>query len=250
MSLTNQYDEIMIGAEVFGADGDKLGRVAEVYPGYITVEKGFFFPTDYYIPRSIVQSVQNGEVFLTVSKDAALHSGWDQIPTDLETGSSTTGVMPGNAIIDTQPSGVAGTRADLTSEVTDRVLDQDAIRIPVMEEELTATVRPTEAGAVRIEKKVVTEDRVLDVPVTDEQIRVERRVVDRPATAADKDAFEQIVIEVPLREETVDVHKEARVAEEIVVSKEAVQHTERVSDKVRREEVFIDEEGRVDQVNP
>ena len=55
-----------------------------------------------------------------------------------------------------------------------------------MEEELTATVRRQEAGAVRIEKRVVEEDRVLEVPVTDEQIRVERRIVDRPVGAERK----------------------------------------------------------------
>ena len=103
-----------------------------------------------------------------------------------------------------------------------------------MEEELTATVRAQDAGAVRIEKDVVEEERTLDVPVTEERVRVERRVVDRPVTAADADAFEETVIEVPLRTETVDVQKQARVAEEVVVSKEAVQRTEQVRDTVRR----------------
>jgi uncharacterized protein (TIGR02271 family) len=47
---------------------------------------------------------------------------------------------------------------------------------------------------------------------------------------------------VPLRTETVGVQKQARVAEEVVVSKEAVQRTERVTDTVRKEEVFVDED--------
>ena len=67
------------------------------------------------------------------------------------------------------------------------------------------------------------------MPVTEERVRVERRVVDRPVSAADADAFEETVIEVPLRSETVDVQKQARVAEEVVVSKEAVQRTEQVT---------------------
>jgi len=131
----------------------------------------------------------------------------------------------------------------------------EEIRIPVVEEELTATVRPQEAGAVRIEKNVVAEDRVLDVPVTEERVRVERRVVDRPASAADLGAFEDHVIEVPLRTEEVDLQKQARVKEEVVVSKDAVQRTERVADTVRREEVSVDDatagsaviEGREDR---
>jgi uncharacterized protein (TIGR02271 family) len=123
------------------------------------------------------------------------------------------------------------------------VAAEDELRIPVMEEELTATVRQQEAGAVRIEKDVVTEEQTLEVPVTEERVRVERRVVDRPVTAADAEAFEETVIEVPLRSETVDIQKQARVAEEVVVSKEATQRTERVADTVRREEVVVDEDA-------
>ena len=81
------------------------------------------------------------------------------------------------------------------------------------------------------------------MPVTEERIRVERRVVDRAATGADVGAFEETVIEVPLRSEAVDVQKEARVTGEVVVSKEAVQRTERVTDTVRREEVYVDEDA-------
>src|SRR5918994_4188688 len=221
----------MTGAEVFGADGDKVGTVAAVYPGYIVVEKGFFFPTDYYIPMSAVASYANDQVYLNLAKDAALNSGWDAQPTDLETATYDTAMATGTT--DIREGFGAGTA---------RVATDEEIRIPVMEEELTATVREQEAGAVRIEKRVVEEDRVLEVPVTDEQIRVERRIVDRPV-GADTQAFEEIVIDVPVTTEQVELQKQARVAEEIVVSKEAVQRTERVTDTVRREEVYVDEDA-------
>jgi uncharacterized protein (TIGR02271 family) len=231
MSTGYTSTNIITGAEVFGADGDKVGTVAAVYPGYIVVEKGFFFPTDYYIPMSAVASANADQVTLTLAKDAALSSGWDAQPTDLETASYDTSMS----------SGV--TDVDRGFGASAQVATDEEIRIPVMEEELTATVREREAGAVRIEKDVVTEQQTLEVPVTEERVRVERRVVDRPVTAADADAFEDTVIEVPLRSETVDVQKQARVAEEVVVSKEATQRTERVSDTVRREEVVVDEDA-------
>jgi len=231
MSWTTNTGQDLRGAEVYGADGDKVGTVSAVYPGYIVVEKGLFFPTDYYIPMSAVASSDHAQVYLNVSKDAALGRGWDIRPVDLET--ATVGTTTATA--DRFPETGRLTAA--------RVAEDEEIRIPVMEEELTATVRPQEAGAVRIEKRVVAEDRELEVPVTEERVRVERRVVDRPATAADADAFEEMVIDVPLRSETVDVQKQARVAEEVVVGKEAVQRTERISDTVRREEVYVDEDA-------
>src|SRR5215208_5009181 len=240
MSMGYTATDIITGAEVFGADGDKVGTVAAVDPGYLVVEKGFFFPTDYYIPMSAVASYDNDQVYLNVAKDAALQSGWDAQPTDLETARYDTAYDTTTATTDT----LIGTETDRLAAA--RVATDEEIRIPVMEEELTATVRPQEAGAVRIEKDVVSEQRTLDVPVTEERVRVERRVVDRPVTAADADAFEETIIEVPLRRETVDVQKQARVAEEVVVTKEATQRTERVADTVRREEVVVDEDATVD----
>ena len=87
---------------------------------------------------------------------------------------------------------------------------------------------------------------MLEVPVTEERIRVERRVADRPADPTDIGAFEETVIDVPLRTETVDVQKQARVAEEVVVGKDAVQRTERLRGTVRKEEVFVDEDAVID----
>lgn len=226
VSTTYVGTDIPIGADVYGADGEKVGSIAAVYPGYIVVEKGIFFPTDYYIPTSAIASYDAGQVYLNVAKDAALQSGWDAQPADLETAAyADTAAAYGSDSLGTDVSRTEG----------------EEIHVPVMEEELTATVRKQDAGAVRIEKDVVTEERVLEVPVTEERVRVERRVVDRPVSAADSEAFTDTVIEVPVESEVVDVQKQARVAEELVISKEAIERSERVSDTVRKEEVYVDE---------
>jgi uncharacterized protein (TIGR02271 family) len=232
MSWSTGSSQINVGDDVYGSDGDKVGTVAEVQSSYIVVEKGFFFPTDYYIPTSAIASAGDGQVNLNLAKDAALNSGWDTVP---DTGA---------VLTDADVTATGGARSTGQTEVgAYEVAAEDELRIPVVEEELTATVREQEAGAVRIEKRVVEEDRVLEVPVTDEQIRVERRIVDRPVSASDTQAFEEITIDVPLTTEQVELQKQARVAEEIVVSKEATQRTERVSDTVRREEVYVDEDA-------
>jgi uncharacterized protein (TIGR02271 family) len=233
MSWSSGSSQINVGDDVYGSDGDKIGSVAEVQPSYIVVEKGFFFPTDYYIPMSAVSSAGNGQITLNVAKDAALNSGWDTVP-DTDT-----------VIIDTDISTAGRASSGSRTEVAGyEVAAEDELRIPIVEEELAATVREQEAGAVRIEKRVVEEDRVLEVPVTDEQIRVERRIVDRPV-GADMQAFEEIVIDVPVTTEEVELRKQARVAEELVVTKEATQRTERVTDTVRREEVYVDEDATI-----
>jgi uncharacterized protein (TIGR02271 family) len=245
MSSSSYANQITIGDDVYGSDGDKVGTVAEVQPSYLVVEKGFFFPTDYYIPMSAVASASNGQISLNVAKDAALNSGWDTVPEVVPTGMTDSGTVLTDGDVSTTDRGRG--RAEVGAY---EVAAADELRIPVMEEELTATVRQQEAGAVRIEKDVVAEEQTLEVPVTEERIRVERRVVDRPATAADAGAFEETVIDVPLRSETVDVQKDARVTGEVVVGKEAVQRTERVSDTVRREEVYVDEDATLIDETP
>jgi uncharacterized protein (TIGR02271 family) len=88
---------------------------------------------------------------------------------------------------------------------------------------------------------VVEEERTLDVPVTEERVRVTRRTVDRAGTA-DDGAFTEGTIDVPVRGEQVELEKRVRVAEEVEVGKEAVQRTERVGGTVRREEVRVDDQ--------
>jgi len=217
-------NQIQTGADVVGADGEKVGNIAAVYPAYIVVEKGWFFPTDYYIPWSVIASAEPDRVYLTLSKEATLNRGWDVRPTDLETATATATTTDTDATDPYASDAYVATsvRSDVDRLAASRVATDtgEEIRIPVVEEELTATVRSQEAGAVRIAKNVVAEDRVLDVPVTEERVRVERRVVDRPASAADIGAFEEQVIEVPLRTEAVDVQKQARVKEEVIVGNE------------------------------
>src|SRR5829696_4343662 len=80
---------------VFGSDGDKVGKIFGSDGKYIVVEKGFFFPSDHYIPTSAVASVGEDEVYLSVTKEEAINQGWDRQPegwvdertdTDLEAG--------------------------------------------------------------------------------------------------------------------------------------------------------------------
>ena len=119
------------------------------------------------------------------------------------------------------------------------LIEGDELRIPLAREEFTATARPIRDGTVRITKRVITEDQVLEVPVTEEEIRVERRIVER-AGANGAEAYEQIIIEAPLYRDRLDVQKRTRVSDEIIVTKHVSQRVERVRDTVRREEVCVE----------
>jgi uncharacterized protein (TIGR02271 family) len=243
---------------VRGSDGDKVGKIVEVSPDYVVVEKGFFFPSDHYIPTSAISSVGDDEVFLSVTKDEALSQGWDQQPGDWSaTGTAYQETSYGQADTVAATNAAEIDDAYATTGQTDseviapdyvaaddrRAADTtgDALRVPVYEEDISAHTRDVERGAVRVEKELVTEDRTITVPVTEERVRVTRVDSNDPG-AVGADAFEEGVIEVPVRGQEVDVEKTARKAGEVIVEKEAETRTERVGGTVRREEVHVDDQ--------
>jgi len=244
---TNQYDlSLRSGMDVKGSDGEKVGTVQDVEGNYVVVSKGFFFPQDYYIPTSAITTADEDNVYLNVTKDEALNQGWDTVPD-----TSTTSTYVEGSTVDTgvevDSLGYAEERVDTTVDrpVTGRIEDTDTIDVALTEEELTARTRQVERGEVRIEKDVVEEQQTLEVPVTEERVHVSRRVVDRDVRPGDA-TFEEGTIEIPVYGEEVEVDKRTRVREELEISKDVVQDTERVTDTVRHEEArVIDETGAV-----
>jgi uncharacterized protein (TIGR02271 family) len=246
------------GMAVFGAEGEKLGSVDHVEGDYVVAKKGWLFPTDFYLPSSAVSAVDEDRLILNVTKDQVLNQGWDIPPSERE--GSATMYDDGGAIREDESylggatnAGAApltgdGAFADPTRAAepfdhaakheTAHADNAESIRVPLTEEELTATTRPVERGQVRIDKDVVTEERGLDVPVTEERINVSRRTVDRDLREGET-LLEDDTIVVPVRGEEVDLQKRAHVTEEIEVSKEAVQETRHVSDKVRHERARV-----------
>jgi uncharacterized protein (TIGR02271 family) len=235
MSLgdTNRYDdtrtpgivwEIDNGWDVYGADGEKIGDVDEVHPHYIVVSKGFLFTSERYVPVNAIANVENERVYLSVTKDEVESRGWDSVPPqDAYSGTPTSSAGAG------QMTGAGHTT------------QEDRLHVPVSEEELRVQKRQVERGQVQVEKDVVEERKSVDVPLREEEIRVDRHAVsdtsDVPA-----DAFQEKSYDIPLRGEEVDVSKRAVVREEVDISKDARERTEHVSDTVRREEVTVEGE--------
>ncbi|MGH2534708.1 MAG: DUF2382 domain-containing protein [Thermomicrobiales bacterium] len=184
MDRTTQQWNIPEGAEVFGAEGDKVGKIVAIQPTYVVVEKGFFFPSDYYIPQSAIANYDGENVYLSVTKDEALNQQWSEAPLDYLDTESTT-AMTGGAYAAGTTAGAHDTGTTNFDHRTEGRIEHqdegDTLRVPVHEEELVATKRPVEMGDVQIGKDVVEEERTIDVPVTEERVRVTRRTVDRDA---------------------------------------------------------------------
>jgi uncharacterized protein (TIGR02271 family) len=239
--VTTQTNQIQTGWDVYGSDGEKIGTIDEVGANYVVVQKGFFFPTDIYIPTSAVTSVGEDRVEISATKDSVEGQGWDQPPV-ADAGAETYAGDTSYETTDVRTTDDAYVGAAPT-DTTDTYADtSDSGTIERREEQLQARTREEQAGEVRISKDVVHEEQSIDVPVTREEVQVSSRQVDRPASG---DAFSDQDIAVPVMEEDVEVTKEARVVEEFDVDKQTYQDTERVTDTVRKERVDIDETGNV-----
>lgn len=113
------------------------------------------------------------------------------------------------------------------------------------EEQLRVGTERVESGRVRLVKHVVTEQQQVQVPVSHEEVRLERE----PLTGKGRAAAEggtgigEEEQEMTLHAEKPVVRKETVAKERVRLSKEKVTDTETVSGTVRKEQIDI-EDGR------
>ena len=128
-----------------------------------------------------------------------------------------------------------------TQTTTSRMPPGQDETIKLVEERLRVGKREVVKGAVRVRSYVVERPVEEQVWLHEERVNIERRPVDRPATAADDALFQECVVEARSTGEEAVTSKEARVVEEIGLHKEASDRMETVRDTVRKTEVEVDE---------
>lgn len=117
-------------------------------------------------------------------------------------------------------------------------------RIQLLGELLRVHKERVQRGEVRLRKEVVTEKQHVEVPVTREELVIERTPVQAGEATGQVGTGEEI--RIPLTEEQVRIEKKPVVTEEIRVGKKEVQDTKRIDDTVRREELHTEREGNVE----
>jgi uncharacterized protein (TIGR02271 family) len=112
------------------------------------------------------------------------------------------------------------------------------------EERVNVGTRAEEVGRARLRKYVVTENVTETVPVSREEVRVEREpITDANAgDALEGPAISEAEHEVTLTAERPVVEKEAVPVERVRLDKDTVTDEEQVSETVRREEIEADAE--------
>jgi uncharacterized protein (TIGR02271 family) len=126
---------------------------------------------------------------------------------------------------------------------TDVSSNASADRVQLFGEVLRVHKERVNRGEVRLRKDVVTENQTVEVPITREELVLERVAVsgDTPAPAANIGRGQEI--RVPLAEDRVRVEKVPVVKEEVLVGKRDVADVARVGEDVRREELRVDSDA-------
>jgi uncharacterized protein (TIGR02271 family) len=268
----------VIGKDVYDQDGDKIGSASEVYlddesgqPEWVTVRTGLFGTKESFVPIRDADLTDDG-VRVSVSKakvkdapkvDADGHlspeeeeelyryyglgggmtSGMETSQTRTTGQTETAGYTETSGRTETTGRHETTGRTDVEGAVghdtsgptTDNAMTRS-------EERLNVGTRTEEAGRARLRKYVVTENATETVPVSHEEVRVEREpITDANAgNALDGPAISEEEHEVTLRAERPVVEKEAVPVERVRLDKETVQEQEQVSADLRKEEIEVD----------
>jgi uncharacterized protein (TIGR02271 family) len=266
-----QFDmSTLTGATVVDASGGKIGKVGQVYvddrtgqPDWVTVKTGLFGTKESFVPLAAAR-LERDRLIVGVTKDQV--SGAPQADADGRISErdeaeiyryyGLSGAESGSAGYET---GAAG---DAAYETDDRVYgrgddagghDRSAGHdtsgpntddaMTRSEERLVPGTQTTETGRARLRKYVVTETQQVDVPVSHEEVRLERE----PITDANRDAaysggeITEEEHEVTLKAERPVVGTETEAVERVRLGKETVSDTETVSGEVRKEQIELDD---------
>jgi stress response protein YsnF len=114
------------------------------------------------------------------------------------------------------------------------------VTVPVIEEKVTIDVRAAPPQSVRVRRRVVSEERVVEVPVWHERVEVERVPMDAFVERAPEPRYEGDTLVIPCIEEVPVVEVRLRVREELRVRVVREQRVRRETVTLRRHDVDVE----------
>lgn len=241
------------GRAIIGSDGEKIGKITEIYvdgqtgkPAWATVTSGLLDTESRFVP--LAGALLDGESVRTrVTKDQVRDAPGVEDDGELSEqeearllehyGISYT--QDGSLTAQGQPN--AGERRetekptaghDASGPTTDDAITRS-------EEELQVGTRRQAVGRVRLRKRVVTEMVTKTVPVSHEEITIEREAITDANRGAVQDGGElsDEEHEIVLYAEELVVEKRVVAKERIRIGKETVTEDREISEEIRKEQI-------------
>jgi uncharacterized protein (TIGR02271 family) len=215
-----EWDDV-IKKEARGTNDSDLGEVQEIGQTYVLTKKGTLGKERFYLPKYLVEGYNGDVLRFRITTDEARSK----------------------FVRDTPPSAQEYSRYR-TSDIPKDI----ETRIPVMGEKLGVS-KTTSTREATITKEPVTEQKTLEVPVTHEEMTVERIPTGETvsSTSGQRPVESTTEMKVPLKSEEVQVTKQPYVKEEVAVKKKPVTETRSVSDEVKSERVKVSGESSAEE---
>ncbi len=247
-----------VGTTAYDRDGDKIGKVGQLYyddatdqPTWVTVNTGFFGTHESFVPVSGAQMTGDR---VTLAYDKAKVKAAPKIAEDGHLSPQEEqqlyryygvdyGVDYGvgqaagrDGAYDDTPGAIG---RDTSGPTTDNAMTRS-------EEQLRVGTETRVAGQARLRKHVVSEHQQVTVPVSHEEVTLEREpITDANRGAAyDGPAISEEEHEVTLHAERPVVDTEAVAVERVRLGKQTVTEQETVAGQVRKEQIELDTDGR------
>jgi uncharacterized protein (TIGR02271 family) len=196
----------MIKKEARGSNNEDLGEIQEVGENYVLVQRGLINKDKFYIPKDMVESYDGDVLRFNISEEEAKL----------------------RFLGDSPPTANEGLNAAKKAEET---------VVPITAETIDATTMESTREATVI-KEPIKETKTVEVPITHEEISVERRIVSGRPTE-ERPVQSETETKIPLKQEEVQVTKQPYVKEEIVIKKKPVTETRTISEQVTSEKVTV-----------
>ncbi len=128
-----------------------------------------------------------------------------------------------------------------------RKVHQEEKTLPVMEENLRLGVSKIETGKLRAKKKVHEEDLIVSGPVLQDELTIERIPLNQYIDEAPPSVrYEGDTMVIPVIEEEVVVQTRLKLVEEVRITRRQREKMAEEPITIRREEVLIERDGKVD----
>ena len=134
---------------------------------------------------------------------------------------------------------------DATAKLRDRGIaetDKDST-LEVIKEDLSVGKKEVTTGGVRLRSRVISKPVNEQIRLREEEIFVDRKAVNRPASSSDLDTFKEGTVTIKETSEVPVVQKSARVVEEVSVGKKANERVETIRENVRETKVDVERDG-------
>lgn len=216
MSSNIDWSDV-IKKEARGLNDADFGEVQEVTTNFVITQKGLIDIETFGIPKEKAKSYDGSVLRFGVSEDEALSKYRGDGEEDYVEMISQ----------EDDDSTIDGVKTPLQSTQDDET--RDSTTVPLMEEKIEVS-KHIEEDTATIVKNPMTETKTIEVPVTHEEISIERRKTSGEQTFTDqKPVTRTEEIEIPVKREEIDVNKRPYIKEEVIVKKKPVTETKEIT---------------------